>query len=578
MLFLEDNFNTLVSLSVQHQHPLFDFLTAFTPRRLKALFLYCEYLYHNSPQIFSTLKKFSIYPITDFRLSATEPKLRDKYKKILEKDLKLKNHLIQASINKYVYGNAFCSIHFPFNRFLECPDCKHRINMNKVDYKSKIVSKRIEFRYTCPNCSRSVLGRIVDVYVKNPAKIKIIHWDPKNIEIEANEITGESVYYYAIPNALQNKIMNGDRLALERTPMPFIAAIAARKIFEFAPEKIFHLKTDAPAGVSTRWGLPPLLSAIKQFLYVATLRKANEAIALEYITPMRILHPGQGTASADPTIAISMSNWIDQVKFNIRAWRRDPLHIMFSPVPLGITHLGGEGRGMLLSAEIADAENNILVAMGIPKEFVYGGFQAGSSANVLLRVLENQLLNDTASLVDLGQWIVDSIANFMDWEKTEISLEPFKLQDDVQQKVTMLQANDAAGGTLLSKTSLASMFGRDLKTERKLRFQEALDDQKFQMELNQKLQEQQRRLEAELVSPPAQGLNYDQQAVIASAQRIVNELIQMDEGMRRSRLHELQMEDFVMYSVVIQLLEQVRTSEMAQARSQMRGNMPPPPM
>jgi len=573
MLFLEDTYNTLVSLSVQHQHPLFDFLTAFTPRRLKAMFLYCEYLYYNSPQIFSTLKKFALYPITDFRLETPQPKLRESYKKLLEKDIKLKNHLVAAATDRYIYGNSFTSIHFPFQRFLECPKCGHKVNMSHIEYKAKVVSKRIEFRYTCPNCNASVLGTVVDVYVKDTSKIKLIRWDPKNMEIDSNEITGESTYYYNIPNVLQNKIMNSDRNALETTPMAFLAAVAARKIFEFAPGKIFHLKTDAPAGVSTRWGIPPLVSAVKQFLYVATLRKANEAIALEYITPMRILHPAQGTSASDPTLAISMSNWIDQMKFNIRAWRRDPLHIMFSPVPLGISQLGGQGRGMLLSGEIAEAEASILVSMGVPKEFVYGGFQ--SSGGVILRILENQLLNDTSSMVELAQWVVDSIANFMSWPRTKIELEPFKLVDDVQQKMTMLQANDATGGTLLSRTSLAAMFGRELETERKLRLQEALDEQKFQAELQRRLQEQQRRLEAEMGPPQAQGLNYDQQAVIASAQQIVNEVLQMDEGMRRSRLHELQMEDFVMYSVVIQLLEQARVSQAAEIRSQIQRQPPP---
>jgi hypothetical protein len=47
----------------------------------------------------------------------------------------------------------------------------------------------------------------------------------------------------------------------------------------------------------------------------------------------------------------------------------------------------------------------------------------------------------------------------------------------------------------------------------------------------------------------------------------------MDEGMKKSRLHQLQVEDLVMYAVVIQRLEQAQTSNQQQAKSQMAGGM-----
>lgn len=566
-MFPEESYD-LVSLSIQHQNPLYDFLTTYTPRRLKSMFAYCEFLYYNSPQVFSTLKKFALYPVTDFRLETPQPKQRELYTKLINKHIKLKNHLIAASIDKYIYGNSFTSIYFPFQRFLECSKCTHKVNISNVDYKFRIAGKNFTFSYRCPQCSQTVVARVVDVHIKDPARIRLIRWDPKHIEIEHNDLTGDSIYYYTIPNKIQNQILNGDKYILETTPLEIIAAVAAKQTFRFSPGKIFHLRMDAPAGLSARWGIPPIIAAIKQFLYVAALRKANEAIALEHIVPMRILHPAQGSGASDPVISFSIANWINEMKFNIKAWRRDPLHLMFSPVPLGISQLGGQGRALMVGGEIADAEANILVALGVPKEFVYGGFQ--TSGGVLLRILENQLLNDTSALVDLAQWVIDNVAQFLNWEKITIDLEPFKLVDDVQQKMTLLNANEATGGALVSKTSLASMFGRDLEAERKMRLQEALDEQRFQIELQRKLKEQEERL---MAMPQQQGLNYDQQAVIAAAQKIVNELMQMDSGMRRSRLHALQMEDFVMYSVVIQLLEQIQTDMAAEARAQARGAM-----
>jgi hypothetical protein len=54
------------------------------------------------------------------------------------------------------------------------------------------------------------------------------------------------------------------------------------------------------------------------------------------------------------------------------------------------------------------------------------------------------------------------------------------------------------------------------------------------------------------------------------------QLMQMDPGSRKSQLSSLQAEDYVMYSVVIQRLEQMQLDQKNQAMQQMQGQMGPP--
>jgi hypothetical protein len=61
---------------------------------------------------------------------------------------------------------------------------------------------------------------------------------------------------------------------------------------------------------------------------------------------------------------------------------------------------------------------------------------------------------------------------------------------------------------------------------------------------------------------------YDQQQVIANADNLAQQFSQMDPSTRKSQLHQLQMEDLVMYSVVIQRLEQQQTVARQQATVQ----------
>jgi hypothetical protein len=573
-----------VTRGVQHPNPLFDYLTTFVPRRLKSLFHYCEYLYFNCPQVFAALSKFAIYPITEFIYETESDTLQTKYKRLSEKVLKLKTVLIQTGIDKHVYGNSFISMYFPFRRFLVCPDCKSKYNMKMTEFKFKIYQKDLQFMFHCEKCDKSVRGEIEDVKLRmpSPRDLHVIRWDPKCMEIDGNPITGEREFYYEIPGVVKQQVKDGNSHILATMPMAFLKTIAQDKLFKFSKGKVFFMRTEGPAGVDNDWGFPSLLSTLKQFMYVSSLRKANEAIALEYLMPFRVLHPAQATAAGDPTITISLNNWINETKMNLQAWRRDPLHLMFSPIPLGVTTLGGQGRALMVTGEIVEAENSIIASLGIPREFLYGGLSATGSG-VTLRMLENQLLNYTTQLVEQAQWILDKSAEFLGWKKIKVSLEPFKLVDDVQQKAILFQANQAAGGTLLSNTSTANLLGRDINDERALRKQETLAEQKFQYELQQDIQKMQQNLATQAQSSVQanQPQGYDQQAVIAQADTIVQQMMSLDENSRRSLLHSLQVEDMVMYAVVVQRWEEVQTQQRAMIREQMnqqmaQGGMPGP--
>jgi len=561
-----------INRGIQHPNPLFDYLTTFVPRKLKSLFTYCDYLYYNSPQIFAALTKFSVYPVTDFMYETESPKLKNKYKHLSENILNLKAILIRGGIDRHVYGNSFTSIYFPFKRFLICPACGAKYNIQFVQYKFKIRNKSPEFTFRCKSCARNVKGKVDDAKLRLPKDIHIIRWDPKHMDISANPITGDREYYYEIPGYIKDRVRRGDKHLLATMPMAFLKTIAQRKLFKFSKDKIHHMRADAPSGIDDRWGFPPLTSTLKQFFYTAVLRKANEAISLEHIVPFRVMHPAQATASADPTVTISLSNWLNETKLNYQSWRRDPLHLMFSPVPVGVTNVGGQGRALMVTGEITEAENSIIAALGIPREFLYGGLSATGSG-VTLRMLENQLLTYTSQLLDLAQWITDRCAEFLGWKKIRLDLEPFKLVDDVQQKMALLQANQVAGGTMLSNTTIASLFGKDIEKERDMRAQEVLDEERFNFELNQKLQKQQQSLAARartaVQSDQPQG--YDQNAIVAQADQIVEQLASMDEGTRRSYLHSLQVEDIVMYSVVIQRWEDFQNQQTAAVRQDVRS-------
>jgi hypothetical protein len=413
-----------------------------------------------------------------------------------------------------------------------------------------------------------------DIKVPNHKRINVIRWDPKLIDIDYNPLTGESTIYYTIPKEVKEKIRAGNKHLLNSMPVGFLKAVKEDRLFKFDRGQVFHMKIDAPAGIDSQWGFSPLLATIPSFLYVAVLRKANEAIALDFAVPLRILHPAQSSSNADPVSTINLGNWTEKTRENIRKWRRDPLHIMFAPVPLGITQMGGTAKLLLTATEIRDVEDNIITALGIPREFIYGGMTMTGSS-VTLRMLENQLLTQTKDLEDLMGWIDDKCATFLGWGKIHTELLPFKLVDDVAQKNVLVQINQVK--PIISDTTIAEVFGYDLKKERKLRMQEALDEARFQIEMQKSVSDIQNNLGQQARTQAGSAPPYNPQQIVQQADQLVQQLSGLDHGSRKSELDKLQKEDFVLYAVTAKRLEDYNNTQTQAAKSQQTGGGQPAP-
>jgi hypothetical protein len=563
--------DAFASRGASHPNPMFDFLTGFVPRKLKDLFKWAEYLVFNSAQVYAVVKKFGEYPITKIKFDTAVEGVLLNHKRVFEV-LRVRGFLTQASFDKFIYGNGFYSFYKPFKRMLECRKCKARKDINYINYKYK--HKDLSFHYTCHNCHAPTTGRVVDMRLKDLSRMRIIRWDPKMIDIEYNPITGDRTYFYTIPKSLKEAVEKGQKSIINTLPMGFLRAIKENKLFRFDEGALYHMKVPGPAGVESQWGFPPVTSAIKLFLFTAVLRKANEAIALDYVAPMRILSPKINSPNADPFVTISLSKWRSELEKAIRLWRRDPLHMLFAPIPTEVTHVGGEGRTLMVSGEIKDANNDIIMSMGVPVEFVTGGLTA-ARGEISLRMLENQLQTHIEDLNDLLQWIESESSNALDQPAIPVSLTDFKLIDDVERKQLLLQLWSQGK---VSDSTVAEMFEVDLVTERRRILEDALAQEKSRLDIEARLMKLRNSLSQraqQLAQSSNTGRTYDQQVVISDADNMVQEMLQYDPGTRRSRLEELKGEDYVMYSVVIQRLEQAHTDQEAQARQQPAGGPPP---
>lgn len=568
--------STLMSTGgLGHSNPYYTYSQLFAPKRLKELFKMCEYLFYNSPHIFAALRKFGEYPITEITYDTENIAVKQKHKSLLENVIRAKEFLLKSTLDKYIYGNSFSSMYQPFVRYLKCPKCTAAANIKHVDYKFDL--QKLAFSYKCPSCNQHTVAHEKDVEDRKlmlPKDINFIRWDAKLVDIEHNPFTGESEYYYTIPVNVASKVRKGHKHIIDTTPMGFLQAIKENKPFKFAPGAIFHMKFSSPAGVNPQWGLPPLLPALDRFFYTQVLRKANEAIALEYLVPFRIVSPAASSSAGDPIQSINLSRWMENMKKNVQEWRNDPLHIMYAPVPLSVSQLNGQGRALLTLGEVQEAEKSLVAALGIPLEFLYGGL-TGQGMSATLRMIENQLATHTSDLVNLLQWMDDSCSKFLGWDSVPVGLTPFRMIDDVEKKAMLMQLWQAGvqgvGPQTISTTTMAEINEIDTLKEHSRIKEETIQNARRQQEIQREMDKMQNTM-AQQVQQEAQAgapQGYNQQQILAQADQIVEQLAGVDASARKSFLYQLQTEDFIMYSVVIQRLERARTMQQREAVSSM---------
>lgn len=555
-----------------HPSPYYTNSQLYSPKRLKDLFKWCEYLFYNSSHIYAALRKFGEYPITEITYNTTNEHARQKHKYLHTKVIRSRELLIKTTLDKYVYGNAFVSMYQPFIRYLRCPQCKTLTNIQNTNYTFSV--KNLRFSYHCKSCSKKV--NVTEKGVEDrklilSRRINFIRWDPKQMDIDHNPMTGESVFYYEIPQDVVQRVNDGHRNLIDTLPMGFLKAIKERKTFRFAPNAVFHMKVGGPAGINPQWGLPPLVTALQLFHYAAILRKANEAIALDHLVPFRLIHPAAQSEVGNPLQQISLAKWQSEMEKNFKAWRQDPLHIMWSPIPMGMTQIGGQGRALLTLGEVQDAEKNIIAALGIPIEFLYGGLTK-SGMEATLRLIENQLETHINDIKDLLQWIDDSCSKFLGWEAMSVGMVKFRMVDDSARQGMLFQLwqqGKETGEPMVSDATIAEITDIDLPREESRIKQEILDrirrNRDLQNEVEKYQQSMSEQVRQESMMGPAQ---YNQQQVIGQADTVVEELNGLPEGARKSRLHELQTTDYVLYAVVIQRLEQQDTTATQNAKSQ----------
>ena len=499
---------------VNYPSPFFDIAHTYLPITTKSLFRWCRYYFLTNPIINATVFKLSEYPITEILIDHPEKAVAKKWKEYFEDHLNYRAFQIECGLDYNTYGNCLTSMSFPFKKYLTCAACKFQAEAKRI--RPHWVFTNYEYRLSCPKCGNLGTAQAKDIYFRNESGIRTMRWNPEDVEISYSDLTGEHTYFYNIPPTVRSDVVIGKKDAVEQVPEVFIQALRQQKGIVFSKDTFFHLRRPTLADQDRGWGIPLLLPCLKDTFYLQIMKKAQEAILLEHIVPLRILFPQMGSGTSDPYTTINLVDWRDHVATEIARWRQDPNYIPIFPLPVGNQTIGGDGRALLMVQEMQTIGEQLINGMQVPLEFIKGGLSYAGT-NISMRMLENQFIIYLSRHKRMANWVMRSVADYLDWPLATIRFKPFKMADDIQRKAFLFQLNQAnkvSDTTLLADSDLdQAQEDQIMERETALRMKATEKQQLAMAELQGKQQvimmkmqaKAQQEMQAAMAAPTAPG-------------------------------------------------------------------------
>lgn len=526
-------------------NPFFDLASTFFPSDIKKTFGWCEYIYVTNGVVRSAIERIAQYFITEIASSSEDTEHTEKLAKWLKKN---KLFFLQVSIDALIYGNTFNVIYYPFKRMLHCKKCN-----NSIAATDNYTFTNFKFFSKC-QCGYEGEFDVNDQFNKNIDDINFLRLDPKTIKINFDIFSGKSEYYWDIPKSVKEQITNNttpNYLVINSIPYNILESIRDNKTFKFDKKAIFHFKRPSISGVSQQWGFPILLSILKLNYYNAILRRANEAISLDFIVPFRVLSPGQSN-SGDPFSMMSSEIFVTQMQEMIYQHRLDNAAFKISPIPLNYQAFGAEKKALDVSPEVKMNLDEMLDSLNFPAELYRNNLQYQAMPGAL-RLFENTWEFLIMGVNELLQWVVDSTCNFMNWDKEDYSFTRVSIADDMEKKQILMQLGS---GQQISMATALKPFGIDfLEEQKKLAYQN-----KAMSEIQKDMQRDM-MAEQKIAGPDGapQGMGpVDPTSIISQAQEIAMNMLQMPYESRRKYLHDIKTQNPTLHAVVMQKMKELR--------------------
>jgi len=583
------------------------------PSTLPEAWRWGEKIYENMGVYRSAVERIVAFFITDIQIDGRDNDTKKRYTDLLHDKLHIRRLLTEVALDYIFYGNSILSPITPIRRVLICEGCR------KIEIPLEAAQSQLDLGYSwsnfgfqmrCPSCKRFGSWKRHERVAGDGDPLIIKRWPLQDIDLQHDPYTGRNNYIWKLGATYREDIRKGSPLVLQNADWAAVDAVRHNQNVRL--HDVFHMKETQLCGQDNRgWGLSKALTHFGLTYYVLMLHRYNEALALDYVIPWRVITPELkgGPVEAEPAFQLGMSNFMSRVNSMIRGRRQDPTKVHVMPWPIKYQALGGDATQFAPKDLLDQGYDLMLNAVGCPVELYKGNL--GASANApMMRLFETQHVDLVDQLNRCLNFILEAVAARMKWEPATGRITPPTHADNMEQQQVRLQL---AMNKMISETTALAAFGIKREDEKR----QQLDEQQKDMELQQEMQEDMDQQMAAKALFPAVGattLAGQQQAAqqgqsgqpaqggqpaagaapmpgqmppmppggfktideyTAYAQQAAQTLVYMDEGTRRSQLSSLRKQDSTLADLVVQNMQTTRNQMRSQGQQMMLAQGPP---
>jgi hypothetical protein len=474
--------------------PFRTFSNAIYPRTVNETLIWAAWFYSRNAKYRTLLQKIVSYFLAGIKVECTSGQENVDSDDVQELHDRLENvYEVLETTNRFgielaAMGNVFVSCERIFSRLLLCPKCSWQMAVKQLRKGRDYTWTGKSFEGDCPQCHEHVTFNIKDVPAQTPdgKKLRFMFRDARAMSVQYNQLTGSYRYYYKMPDYIKDAIKRGDQVYLEDTPSVFLEAAQTDDYIEFPQDMFFHDRIAELAPMDRLykgWSLPLFMPAFDLFIQMAEVAKFSEAVAMDFIRPMRIISPDASNLKAgvdDPNrMPMSGATFRNFMLSSLNKTRSNETTWVVSPVPVNTTLIGGEAKQLAPVDLLEWYADQIMQDLSIPMEFKQSSFQV-VAPSMGLRMFERQWVMFAKSLHKFTNWVGQKVCDVEKVENMRVDLDITSFVEDDMNKQVRLQLMQAG---VISKTEVLQSLGVDFQKDLDQRMQEQKAEQEAAMDM-----------------------------------------------------------------------------------------------
>ena len=409
------------------------------PSDIKSALDLCLYLYKMNRLYGAICNRIVSYFITGIEFVEKGDKDEQrKLERLLTETLQIFTKMQAAGVEWGIYGQAFVRCVEPFDRWLiDDRDGGYRA-ISLDTFPEHLVSYDWKtLRYTVPDLAAAADLPASERKISNlpkvalefrdkpstaPDRFSIIFLDPRYVELDSPHQADTTEYIYRIPPDMDARIKANKLHEINHTSRGLLEAVAKSKDFRFRKGEVYHFKGLTPTGVSdSGWAVPEVLMNYDTLYQLQIYRKADFAVAQDFLLPFRVFSPNFGANIGDAVMNTVMSRWRGEMQNMIATRRKDGTAIHATPFDVRMQEFGGQGKNMVLHEVVATYENALFDGMGFPRELLRGSINQDQLPNAI-RMFERHYEWMYSALDGMLKFVARTVQRAFESEEMEVRL------------------------------------------------------------------------------------------------------------------------------------------------------------